>query len=154
MNEKPTKTKHIWRLLSKQHNTVEYLIFTHVLQAKRLSFKVLMVIPQVEGKQSSPRHFFEDFTPLSRNRGRGSCQTTLGYVCDEKILLADWSTVYGWNSFSKITKLEQDIGGEEKLDGHDETKNDLLKYMITLQKVWKLTANVLGINTVKIYKIF
>ena len=106
-----------------------------------------MVIPQVEGKQSSPRHFFEDFTPLSRNRGRGSCR-------DEKISLADWSTVYGWNSFSKITKLEQDIGGEEKLDGHDETKNNLLKYMITLQKVWKLTANVLGINTVKIYKIF
>lgn len=31
--------------------------------------------------------------------------------------------------------LEQDTGDEEKLDGHDETKNDLLKYMITLQKV-------------------
>ena len=53
------------------------------------------------------------------------------------------------NLLCKITKLEQDIDGEENLKNMTKQEANLKKYMIKLQKVWKFEVNVLGINMVK-----
>ena len=50
---------------------------------------------------------------------------------------------------SKITKLEQDIDGEEKFDEYDKTKNELKKVYNEIAESVEFAANVLGINTVK-----